>query len=62
MQNPAVKSFRFIIWVTLMCAACLITTDVAPHKAVFIPSVLMVLFVPMVLLPVRNKRNGGSSV
>ena len=55
-RNRKVRIVRFINWGVLMCAACLITTGFAPNKVVFVPCVFMVLFVPMVLVPIRNKR------
>jgi hypothetical protein len=47
---------RFAVWVLLMLAACLITADLAPHRTALVPCLFMVLFVPMVLLPINSKR------
>jgi hypothetical protein len=59
LPNPKVRIFRCIVWVLLMCIAGSITALFAPNKAIFVPSLFLVLFVPMVLLPIRNsgKRN-----
>jgi hypothetical protein len=58
MPNRKVRVFRFLIWALLMCIACLITADFQPHIVVFIPGFFLVLFVPMVLIPMHNKRQG----
>ena len=58
LPNPKVRIFRCIVWVLLMCIAGSITALFAPHKAIFVPSLFLVLFVPMVLLPINSgKRN-----
>jgi hypothetical protein len=57
-QNPKVRTFRFIIWALLMCVAGLITADFAPHKVVFVPGLFLVLFVPVVPIPIHHKRQG----
>jgi hypothetical protein len=58
MPNPKVRIFRFLIWALLMCIACLITADFQPHTVVFVAGLFLVLFVPMVLIPIHNKRQG----
>jgi hypothetical protein len=57
-QNPQVRIFRFVMWALLMCIAGLITAHFAPHSVVFVPGLFMVLFVPMVLIQIHNKRQG----
>jgi hypothetical protein len=39
-----------------MCVAGGIIANFEPHKVVFVPCLFMVLFVPMVLIPVNRKR------
>jgi hypothetical protein len=58
MQNPKVMIFRLLIWALLMCLASLITADFEPHKVVFIRGLFLVLFVPMVLIPIHHKQQG----
>ena len=58
MQNPKVRILRFLIWALLMCIACLITADFEPHTVVFVPGLFLVLFAPMVLILIHNKRQG----
>lgn len=58
MENHEVRIFRFCIWVFLMCVVGSITGLVAPHKFLFVPAVFMLLFVPMVLMPVHRRRRG----
>ncbi len=58
LQNPKVRMFRCIMWVLLMCTADLITAHFAPHRVVFVPVLFMVLFVPVVLIPIHHKRQG----
>jgi hypothetical protein len=60
-QNHKVRIFRFLIWALLMGIAGLITARFEPHKAVFVPGLFLVLFVPMVLIPLHNKRQGEHS-
>lgn len=61
-QNPKVRIFRFIVWALLMCVAGLITAHFAPHKVFFVPGLFLVLFVPVVLIPLHNQRSGRSAL
>jgi len=57
-QNPKARIFRFIIWALLMGIAGSIAAHFAPDKVSFVPGLFLVLFVPVVLIPIRNKRQG----
>ena len=57
-QNTKVRIFRFIMWALLMCIAGLITAHFAPQSVVFVPGLFLVLFVPLVLIQIHNKRQG----
>jgi hypothetical protein len=57
-QNPKVMIFRLLIWALLMCMASLIAADFEPHKVVFVPGLFLVLFVPIVLIPIHHKQQG----
>jgi hypothetical protein len=57
-QNSKVRIFRFIVWALLMCIAGSIAAHFAPDKVTFVPGLFLVLFVPIVLIPIRNKRQG----
>ena len=46
------------MWALLMCIAGLITAHFGPHSVVFIPGLFLVLSVPLVLIPINNKRQG----
>lgn len=46
------------MWALLMCMAGLITANFEPHKVALVPGVFLVLFVPIVLLPIHDKRQG----
>ena len=59
-QSASHSSTRFICfaaWALLMLTAFLITEAFKPQKAIVVPSVFLVFFVPMVLLPLRTKKN-----
>jgi hypothetical protein len=54
------RLFRFIVWAILMLIVCQIAVRLAPHQVVRAPILFMVLFVPLVLLPMRKRQNGSS--
>ena len=55
--HSAKRGLRFMLWAVLMAATGWVTLNFAPHRVVLVPCVFMVLFVPMVLLPLRGNRN-----
>jgi len=60
MQNASHSASRFIrfaIWAILMFTAFLVTEAYKPQKAIVVSSLFMAFFVPMVLLPLRTKKN-----
>jgi uncharacterized MnhB-related membrane protein len=56
-SHSKTRIIRFAIWALLMLTAFLITEAFKPQKAIIVPCVFVAFYVPMVLLPLRTKKN-----
>jgi hypothetical protein len=60
--HSTARFVRFAVWVLLMLTACLIADAFAPPRVVLVPCLFMVLFVPVVLLPMHSNKSGRSDI
>lgn len=49
------RLLRLLIWTILMCVAATVVGWYHPRQAFFVPCIFLVVMVPMVLLPMKNK-------
>ncbi len=61
---PRSTFLRFSIWAMLNAVATATIGWFAPHRAIFVPGLFMVILYPIVLMPLPGKRlnSGGGNV